>query len=63
MYVRPQRHNMRNCRTFRPLEHDTPLSYRRTNSLNCRHCAYYGAQQCSMEIADTIEPVIKLFYI
>ena len=53
--------NVKNCPTYRPMAHDIPMSYRRTNSMGCRGCAYLGSSHCSMDIADSIEPPLDIF--
>jgi len=52
---------VRNCPSFRPMAHDIPLSSRRTNSMGCRECAYFGSAYCTMEVADSIEPPLNIF--
>jgi len=54
-------HTVKNCQLYRPMPHDLPLSYRRTNSVGCRECMYLGSSHCSMEIADSIEPPLDIF--
>jgi len=55
------KYSAKNCPIYRPLAHDIPLPYRRTNSLSCRECAHFGSRHCSMEVADSIEPPLDIF--
>ncbi len=52
---------IKNCTSFRSVDHDMSFPAKRISSGNCKDCVYFSSRNCGMDVADSIEPDLDIF--